>query len=93
METLNRKDKDSRERLASFMVKLSKGYTIYVNCDIEVMRAVIKKLGIPLPNPKRSFIKQVFPIFLVQREILGLVTYFASFKTNNAKFIGKSSHA
>jgi hypothetical protein len=49
-ETLRRLDAGSRTRLATFMVKVSKGYTILPGAVImksEVRQAALKKLGLP----------------------------------------------
>lgn len=49
-ETLRRLDAGSRRRLAAFMVKVSKGYSIFPGAMImesEVRQAALKKLGLP----------------------------------------------
>lgn len=55
-ETLRRLDTRSRTRLATFMIKASKGYTILPGAIImesEVRQAALKKLGLPTINLRK----------------------------------------
>lgn len=61
METVIRRDKESRTRLADFMILLSNGYTIspYTSIiDLEIKNAVYKRLGLPIYNIREKRIKE-----------------------------------
>lgn len=59
-ETLHRLNKRSRTRLASFMIQVSKGYTMFpggnVFMEMECRQAARKKLGLPSMNLNRFVI-------------------------------------